>query len=130
MEGQPINLDEIRQNRIAWIEALESGDYKQGQERLRQKNPNYPGWRYCCLGVACDLTDPNEWEVLSSGTLSKYGLSTRMPPKNLMATRYGIDLHKCRQLAGLNDKRLTPGGTFAQIARKLRLDFGFPPPTA
>ena len=31
--------------------ALESGDYKQGRDRLRD------GDDFCCLGVACDLSD-------------------------------------------------------------------------
>lgn len=32
-----------------WVEALRSGEYKQGQEYL-----NLEGY-FCCLGVACDL---------------------------------------------------------------------------
>lgn len=30
----------------AWCQALESGEYKQGQERLKS-----PGNKFCCLGV-------------------------------------------------------------------------------
>lgn len=33
----------------AWVRALRSGKYKQGQDALRQGN------KFCCLGVACDL---------------------------------------------------------------------------
>lgn len=32
-----------------WIEALTSGEYKQGKHALRK------GDRFCCLGVLCDL---------------------------------------------------------------------------
>lgn len=32
-----------------WINALRSGEYKQGREKLRSPNG------YCCLGVLCDL---------------------------------------------------------------------------
>lgn len=32
-----------------WIEALESGKYKQGKEQLRSNDC------FCCLGVLCDL---------------------------------------------------------------------------
>jgi hypothetical protein len=32
-----------------WVEALRSGEYKQGREYLRQ------GDKFCCLGVLCDL---------------------------------------------------------------------------
>ena len=40
-----------------WIPALRSGDYKQGKGRLRDSKD-----RFCCLGVACDLIDPNAWD--------------------------------------------------------------------
>lgn len=32
-----------------WLEALRSGEYKQGREYLRRGN------YYCCLGVLCDI---------------------------------------------------------------------------
>jgi len=43
----------------AWLTALRSGDYQQGQGYLRQ------GDQYCCLGVLCDLYGKAvgpEWE--------------------------------------------------------------------
>jgi hypothetical protein len=40
-------LDEVV--KIRWIDALLSGDYSQGTDRLRT------GDRFCCLGVLCDL---------------------------------------------------------------------------
>ena len=41
------------QNRIKWVEALESGNYKQGDGRLEtiREGQSY----FCCLGVWCDL---------------------------------------------------------------------------
>lgn len=36
-----------------WLEALRSGEYKQGQEQLHKTGPE--GDRFCCLGVLCDL---------------------------------------------------------------------------
>lgn len=36
-----------------WVEALRSGQYKQGQEQLHKASPE--GDRFCCLGVLCDL---------------------------------------------------------------------------
>lgn len=35
-----------------WLEALESGEYKQGQGYLRRLNGKP---KYCCLGVACEV---------------------------------------------------------------------------
>lgn len=47
---------EIKQK---WVEALESGKYKQGKGRLKSDDA------YCCLGVLCDLyineTGNGEW---------------------------------------------------------------------
>lgn len=39
-----------------WIEALRSGNYKQGTGKLRDKNNCY-----CCLGVLADTIDPEGW---------------------------------------------------------------------
>lgn len=41
---------ELGPKQLKWIEALESGEYKQGTQLLRNLNDEY-----CCLGVACDL---------------------------------------------------------------------------
>lgn len=35
---------------MAWVSALESGEYEQGTGRLRDANNNW-----CCLGVLCNL---------------------------------------------------------------------------
>jgi len=40
-----------------WIEALRSGKYEQGMHKLRI------GDRYCCLGVACDISGLGKWEM-------------------------------------------------------------------
>lgn len=39
-----------------WLEALRSGRYKQGQGELRTVDNCF-----CCLGVLCDVLDPNGW---------------------------------------------------------------------
>jgi hypothetical protein len=38
-----------------WLEALRSGHYAQTREYLRQDGG------YCCLGVLCDVVDPEAW---------------------------------------------------------------------
>jgi hypothetical protein len=40
-----------------WVEALRSGKYKQGQQRLRTTDDCY-----CCLGVLCDVAGGGEWK--------------------------------------------------------------------
>jgi len=39
-----------------WVEALRSGKYTQGTERLRNEDGSM-----CCLGVLWDVTHPGEW---------------------------------------------------------------------
>ena len=45
-----------------WIDALRSGKYKQGSHALRipSKVKGEPD-SYCCLGVLCDIVDPEGW---------------------------------------------------------------------
>jgi hypothetical protein len=38
-----------------WLQALESGEFKQSQGILCRKVPN--GWAYCCLGVGCEVAE-------------------------------------------------------------------------
>ena len=38
-----------------WLEALRSGEYKQGQGQLH----NIKEGTFCCLGVLCDIIDKN-----------------------------------------------------------------------
>jgi len=38
-----------------WIEALRSGDFKQGRLSLRNDTKGEEFSRYCCLGVACAI---------------------------------------------------------------------------
>jgi hypothetical protein len=46
-----------------WIEALLSGKYKQGQASLRLTLVNGKQV-HCCLGVLCDILDPDGWKEL------------------------------------------------------------------
>lgn len=46
-----------RELKDKWTKALRSGDYKQGKFHLKTK-----GNEYCCLGVLCDIVDPEGWQ--------------------------------------------------------------------
>lgn len=46
---------QIRENRIKWLKALISRNYKQGIGRLRKGN------NFCCLGVACSVSKLGKW---------------------------------------------------------------------
>jgi hypothetical protein len=45
--------EQQKENRRKWIEALLSGEFKQGQNTLVRPLPD--GEEHCCLGVACEL---------------------------------------------------------------------------
>ena len=42
-----------------WIKALKSGKYKKGDGALKKKVERR--YTYCCLGVLCDIVNPNRW---------------------------------------------------------------------
>lgn len=53
------------QLKTRWVEALRSGKYRQGREALRTRvveEGQIKGYVYCCLGVLCDLIEPNGWD--------------------------------------------------------------------
>lgn len=52
------NLPGMGPLQSAWVRALESGKYEQTSGNLKTDEG------FCCLGVACNLVDPNAW-VLS-----------------------------------------------------------------
>jgi hypothetical protein len=46
-----------RELKQKWINALRSGSYIQGRNRLRNLDNSF-----CCLGVLCDIVDNSKWE--------------------------------------------------------------------
>lgn len=112
----------------AWLVALRSGDYKQGQCQLRTVDNEF-----CCLGVLCDVLskdDPSiQWikpfdhfrisdgiqntnEALTAGIASKAGLTHIDPRVNVIPTDKRCAEVQHIKLSYLNDS----GRTFAQIA--------------
>lgn len=51
-----------------WVKALRSGNYKQGKNKLRSLEDNC----FCCLGVLCDVIDPEGWEEDRRAFLDRY----------------------------------------------------------
>ena len=101
-----------KEHRQKWTEALRSGDYKQGQNRLR----DYEADLYCCLGVACSISGLGSWSndkyyfgnayevsMLPDGVREYYGLAA-------VEGDY-VGYTGC-SLTTINDT----GGTFDQIA--------------
>lgn len=112
-----------------WIDALRSGNYEQGQERLVDVyflDEESALTTCCCLGVACDLFD-KEWLVgmAAIGYTSTTLVSERVAS---LLKNDGVVLHDftsdtppdcvSETLADANDQ----GFTFAQIADALEND--------
>lgn len=60
--------EEIMEHRLQWIEALESGEYKQAQEYLGRIDED-GGTSYCCLGVACVIAGLNQVHADHAGLI-------------------------------------------------------------
>ena len=91
----------------AWLTALRSGDYQQGQGYLRQ------GDQYCCLGVLCDLYGKAvgpEWEESGEGYYMLNRDSVLPPKVQEWAGIPGRPNPLC--LTSLNDN----GTTFKELA--------------
>jgi hypothetical protein len=123
-----VEMTEERRERVrAWVEALRSDEYVQGKCTLRGEAPDRPE-RFCCLGVACDLSGLGEW----SGTaycVGGHSSATTLPRP--VADWYGLPggdpsvrahwPHLDRvALSTLNDGM---GYTFDQIADCLEKEF-------
>jgi hypothetical protein len=110
-----------------WIDALRGGNYLQNQGCLKAEV--YEGKiGYCCLGVLCDLVDPDAWSNVTDGwDRFAFGVteSTVYPPDSIkekfdLRKDIVIDLGKGDVrikkvydfLADMNDE----GKTFEEIA--------------
>lgn len=74
MEERTFTKAEVRNNRIKWLNALESGKFKQTRGRL-SRGAKGGGTEYCCLGVACHLFKGLGRIGLPPGELSAFGKS-------------------------------------------------------
>lgn len=92
-----------------WIKALRSGEYKQGQHRLRSSKDEF-----CCLGVLCDIGLNTDW-VETSGDNGNWGIRCRETfgiPSDLDLHALGLPSQAAWDLACLNDV----GCPFSEIA--------------
>ena len=100
-----------------WVDALRSGDYKQGQDHLRTNSG------FCCLGVLCDLyakENQLEWEHSSYKDVYMFQDTVAFLPLSVIEWSDIADSNplvnyepgEICTLADLNDK----GSTFIEIA--------------
>lgn len=103
-----------------WLKALRSGEYKQGRHTLREDF--IAEKEYCCLGVLCDLVEPNLWRKGSCGGWRNYSEDAGGMPRKELQKRLGLDkkAHRAEHdnetiadtLADMNDR----GCSFKEIA--------------
>ncbi len=106
-----------------WVEALESGEYRQGQQYLRQKHEE--GDLFCCLGVACSLfpeiSKPEDYEEVEEGGPVFYSNEKSLLPERMVKLlgflgKLGQHKHNDTSLSMMNDN----GITFKEIAEEIR----------
>lgn len=102
-----------------WIRALRSGDYDQGKGTLIS-GADAPRPLFCCLGVLCDLVQPDRssWEnggVLPPAIMFEVGLTWDNPRTDVPLDEELITPNSARPaaLSTLNDRM---GFDFNQIA--------------
>ena len=101
-----------------WIEALESGEWKQGKCYLKRKEGGED--HYCCLGVATALFNPQSSDLrIKQGEKRSVGVEAPYSVvKTLMLhNEVGSNLDGSEDLALMNDDL---GYTFEDIAKFIR----------
>lgn len=97
--------DTVKALRARWVEALRSGRYRQGKQRLKLTDAG-GNISYCCLGVACDIVDPTKWALTYGPRFWSYGADTIMLPDSIERL-YGLTHKDQQELMALNDSDKT-----------------------
>lgn len=92
-----------------WVDKLRSGEYNQGNHQLRSKDDCF-----CCLGVLCDIIDPESWQESDVGSFleKSHGFSYTTFPTTGFLNDIGLDRGIALELADMNDNDTS----FAEIA--------------
>lgn len=92
-----------------WVEALRSKKYKQGRSCLRSRDDEF-----CCLGVLCDVIDPNVWRNPKNTKWTssyEYLTYTRLLPPSVQQCQ-NLPQTQLEKLMNMNDD----GKPFTEIA--------------
>ena len=87
----------------AWVKALRSGEYKQGNGQLCRND------RFCCLGVLYDIAHDGYWH---KGTDGQSWLTDERSGEFLYGEDFGLSDDMQENLSDMNDEYQS----FAQIA--------------
>lgn len=106
---------EQKKNVEAWIEALESGEYKQGKKSLRGVDQSGVGFCFCCLGVLTELN--NIERIREFDYLFPNGdVRSAFPPAIWFEEITGLGSIIREDLAGINDN----SDDFSLVIRKIK----------
>jgi hypothetical protein len=102
--------DEVKR---LWVDALRSGEYKQGQGGLAQLTIQ-DEIVYCCLGVLCEVAIKSGLPLVKDDSENIVGYNNReaMPPNEVLIWASLEDKDAC-DLADMNDNE---GWPFERIA--------------
>lgn len=100
--------EQIKEHRLKWIEALESGEYQQYKYSITN-HPDNPD-AFCCIGVGCKVMDPNSFNPSYDGY-------------TFMRDATGYDKFFEQECISWNDRENL---TFPEIAAKLRERWNLP----
>lgn len=90
-----------------WVAALESGKYTQADGYLNSSSV------FCCLGVLCDVIDPDGWELDTGTSTKRHVLTENAFDLGNYAVDLGISDSTQGKLIDMNDSE---GKTFPEIA--------------
>lgn len=103
-----------------WIVALRSGKFPQGNSVLKKHHFETGTFRFCCLGVLCDVVDPTKWQrdaEINYSSIYKFddlyekdntsyswqdSQSTTQLPYHMM-DELGLTRDQCTRLMEMND---------------------------
>lgn len=110
---------ELGPNQTAWLEALESGKYKQGIAGLRSEQDEY-----CCLGVGCEVAGIQGkqrpflkyWIYDEQAAVAPRALIDYLGLRSCVGSALASEV--LNSLTELNDD----GKTFLEIAATIRAD--------
>lgn len=67
-----MEMNKLTENQEKWLQALESGKYKQGRKFLAGDDPETGECSFCCLGVWCELSGlPHGPDELNEGRVER-----------------------------------------------------------
>lgn len=101
-----------------WLDALKSGRYAKGRQALRSISNVETVERFCCLGVLCDILDPEGWQEPTDASFAASFANKTLVPYAVRGGSVNVaylpeeyvekaDIHNQMTLTRINDKSET-----------------------